>query len=200
MKYSAACDPGHRHAALWMRAQANRKKKKIAEKMTVKEGLYMSIRSSGYDNDLLDEVLCYFMRTILHLQETGIEKLPLENHLPEPVGSYMDIAAGLLVDGQPPETSRLILESEYDVLLDRGSADIATVMSLQMIRELSCHIHFDRDYYGYLLSTMNLWGSRALEYASLTFYPNLPADVRKKYGIDDLIRHIPRERFRPDDY
>jgi len=140
------------------------------------------------------------MRTILHLQETGIEKLPLENNLPEPAGSYMKIAIELLIGGQPPETSRLILESEYDILLHRGKADLETVICLQMIKELSCHIHFDEDYYGYLLSTVNLWGNGAFEYASLTFYPNLPADIRKKYGIDDLIRNIPQERFRPEDY
>lgn len=48
------------------------------------------------------------MRTILHFQETGIEKLPLENHLPEPVRTYMDIAMELLIDGQPPEPSQII--------------------------------------------------------------------------------------------
>ncbi|MDE6926818.1 MAG: hypothetical protein K2P59_16475 [Acetatifactor sp.] len=157
----------------------------------------MSVRSSGYDSETLDAVLCYFMRTIQHLQESGVEKLPLENDLPEPVRSYMDIAIGLLTDGQPPETSRLILESEYDVLLNRTEADIDTVMCLQVIRELSCHIHFDEDYYGYLLSTGNLWGNKALEYASLTFYPNLPAEIRKKYGIDDLIKYIPKECENP---
>lgn len=158
-----------------------------------------SIRSK-YSNDTLDAVLCYFMRTILHIQETGIEKLPLENDLPEPVRSYMDIAIELLIDGQPPEPSRIILESEYDVLLNREKPDIETVMCLQMIKELSCHIHFDEDYYGYLFSTVNLWGNRVFEYASVTFYPNLPADIRKKYGIDDLIKHMPREMFRLDDY
>lgn len=160
----------------------------------------MSVRSSGYDSEMSDEVLCYFMRTILHLQESGVERLPLENNLPEPVGSYMNIAIGLLIEGQPPETSRLILESEYDVLLNRIKADIETVLCLQMIRELSCHIHFDEDCYGYLLATANLWGNRALEYASLTFYPNLPAEIREKYGIEELIKYIPQERFRLDDY
>ena len=160
----------------------------------------MSVRSSGYDNDTLDEVLCCFMRTILHLQETGIENLPVENSLSEPVKSYMDIAIELLIGGQPPETSQIILQSEYDVLLNRERQELETVMCLQMIKELSCHIHFDEDYYGYLLSTGNLWGNRALEYASLTFYPNLPAEIRKKYGIDDLIKYVPPEMFRLDDY
>lgn len=160
----------------------------------------MGTRSSGYDNETLDGVLCYFMRTILRLQETGIENLPVENDLPEPVGSYLDLAIRFLIDGQPPETYRIILESEYDVLLHRGRTDIETVMCLQMIKELSCHIRFDQDYYGYLLSTVNLWGNRALGYAAWTFYPNLPAQVREKYGIDEMIKNIPREMFRLDDY
>lgn len=159
----------------------------------------MSIRRR-YSSDTLDEVFCCFMRTILHLEETGIEKLPVENNLPEPVRSYMDIAIELLMDGQPPEPSRIILESEYDVLLHCGKADIETVMCLQVIKELSCHIHFDKDYYGYLLSTDNLWGNRAMEYAAVTFYPNLPAEIRKKYRIDDLIKYMPQEMFRLDDY
>lgn len=160
----------------------------------------MGVRSSGYDNDTLDAVLCYFMRTILHLQETGVENLPVENALPEPVRSYMDIAIDLLIGGQPPETSQIILQSEYDVLLNREKPDLETVMCLQMIKELSCHIHFDKDYYGYLLSTVNLWGNRVSEYAAVTFYPNLPADIRRKYRIDDLIKYVPREMFRLDDY
>lgn len=159
----------------------------------------MSVRSR-YSNDTLDEVFCYFMRTILHFQETGIEKLPLENHLPEPLGSYMDIAMELMIDGQPPEPSRIILESEYDVLLHHGKPDIETVMCLQLIKELSCHIHFDEDSYGYLLSTCNLWGNRTMEYAAVTFYPNLPGEIRQKYHIDDLIKYMPREMFRLDDY
>lgn len=160
----------------------------------------MGTRSSGYDTETLDGVLCYFMRTILHLQESGIENLPVENDLPEPVRSYLDLAMDLLINGQPYEISQLILESEYDVLLHHGKADIETVMCLRMIKELSCHIRFDKDYYGYLLSTWNLWGNRALGYAAWTFYPNLPAPVREKYGIDEMIKDIPREMLRLDDF
>ncbi len=160
----------------------------------------MGVRSIGYDNEMLDGVLCCFMRTILRLQETGVERLPVENCLPEPLKSYMEIAMRLLIGGIPPETSRIILESEYDTLLYGGNADIRTVMCLQMIKELSFHIRFDEDCYQYLLDTDNLWGNTALEYASRTFYPKLPAEVREKYGIDDLIRYIPREMLRLEDY
>lgn len=44
----------------------------------------MSIRSLGYDSDNLDQIICYFMKTILHLQASGVENLPLENNLAEP--------------------------------------------------------------------------------------------------------------------
>ena len=33
------------------------------------------------------------MRIVLHLQNSGIEDLPLENDFEEPLKSYMDIAA-----------------------------------------------------------------------------------------------------------
>ena len=33
------------------------------------------------------------------------------------------------------------------------------LMSLRLIKELSWHIHYDKDFYGYLLSTENLWGN-----------------------------------------
>ncbi len=32
-----------------------------------------------YGNEILGKVFQYFMRTILHLQDSGIEKLPLQN-------------------------------------------------------------------------------------------------------------------------
>ncbi len=161
----------------------------------------MSVRSSGYDSDILDQVLCCFMRTILRLQESGVEKLPVENHLPEPLKSYMKAAMGLFTGGEPPEITRIILEAEYDVLLHNlPGVDIETVMGLQMIKELSFHIRFDDDYYRYLLDTCNLWGNTALEYACLTFYPKLPDEIREKYGVNDLIRFVPREKMRLEDY
>ncbi len=58
----------------------------------------------------------------------------------------------------------------------------------------------DVDYYGYLLSTENLWGNEVFEYASRTFYPNLPEEVKEKYRIHDLIKYIPKEAFKLDDY
>ncbi|RKI75214.1 hypothetical protein D7V90_23095, partial [bacterium 1xD42-87] len=42
-----------------------------------------SIRSI-YSNEVLNRIFCYFMRTVLHLQDSGIEKLPLENDFEEP--------------------------------------------------------------------------------------------------------------------
>lgn len=160
----------------------------------------MSIRSLAYDNDKLDVIICCFMRTILHIQKTGIANLPLENDLEEPFKGFMETAVKLLTEGTPPEISRIILESEYDITLMQKSVTIDTVVGLQLIKEIAWHIHFDEDYYGYLLSTENLWGNRALTYASLTFYPNLPAAVKEKYGIYDLIKYVPQDRLQLDDY
>lgn len=63
-----------------------------------------SIRNR-YSNETSDRVFQYFMRLILHLQNSGIEKLPLENNFEEPVKSFLDIAIDLIIDGQTPETA-----------------------------------------------------------------------------------------------
>lgn len=158
-----------------------------------------SIRNR-YSSQILDEILCYFMKTILQLQNNGIVNLPLRNSFTEPIRYYIELAIELIMDAQPVEISELILEAEYDVILERGGVDAKTVLSLQMIKELSKHIHYDEDYYEYILSTSNLWGNKVSEYASRTFYPNLPDEVKEKYGINDLIKYVPQEMFRLGDY
>ncbi len=155
---------------------------------------------SRYGNENLDRIFRYFMRIVLHLQNSGIEDLPLENDFEEPLKSFMDIAVDLIIDGQPPEIARLILDAEYDAVLSKATVSVKTAMSLRMIKELSWHIHYDDDYYGYLLSTENLWGNEVCKYASLTFYPNLPEEIKEKYQIHDLIKYIPKEAFRLEDY
>ncbi len=155
---------------------------------------------SRYSTEILDRIFCYFMRVVVHLQDSGIEKLPLENDFQEPLKSFMDIAVDLVIDGQPAEIADLILNAEYDAILSSGKVSVDTVMILRLIKELSWHIHYDKDYYGYLLSTVNLWGNEVFEYASRTFYPNLPEDVQEKYQIYDLLKHMPEDAFRRDDY
>lgn len=161
--------------------------------------MQVSIKSR-YSNEVLDRIFRYFMRMILHLQESGIEQLPLENDFEEPLKSFIDVAVDLIIDGQPPEISDLILNAEYDVVLSGDRVSIKTAMNLRLIKELSWHIHYDEDYYGYLLSTENLWGNGVSEYASRIFYPNLPEEIKEKYQINDLIKYIPKEAFRLDDY
>lgn len=155
---------------------------------------------SRYSNGILDRTFRYFMRMILHLQKNGIEKLPLENDFEEPLKSFMDVAVDLVIDGQPAEIADLILNAEYDAILNNGPIGTGTVVSLRLIKELSWHIHYDEDYYGYLLSTVNLWGNEVSEYASRTFYPNLPEEIQEKYQIHDLIKYMPEDSFRLDDY
>lgn len=161
--------------------------------------MQMSIKSR-YSNEISDRIFCYFMRIVLHLQSSGIEKLPLENNFEEPLKSFIDIAVDLIIDGQPPEIAGLILDAEYDAVLSRAEVSVKTAMSLRLIKELSWHIHYDEDYYSYLLSTENMWGNEVFEYASRTFYPNLPERIKEKYQIHDLIKYMPKEAFRLDDY
>lgn len=159
----------------------------------------MSIKSR-YNNGVLDRIFRYFMRMVLHLQNSGIEKLPLENDFEEPLKSFIDIAVDLITDGQPPEIASLILDAEYDAILSGTSVSVKTAISMRLIKELSWHIHYDEDYYGYLLSTENLWGNEVSEYASRTFYPNIPEEIKERYQIYDLIKYMPKEAFRLDDY
>lgn len=160
----------------------------------------MSVRSLGRDNEELDNIICYFMRTILHLQNTGIENLPIAGDFAEPIKSFISLAIDMITDGQPPEIARLILEAEYDVILSSGQVNRETALNLHVIKELSYHIHYDENYYDYLLSLSNLWGNTACRYASLTFYPNLPDEVKEKHQIYNLIKYIPQEMFKPNDY
>lgn len=106
----------------------------------------------------------------------------------------------LIIDGQPPEISDLILDAEYDTIVSNEGITEELAFVLRMIRELSYHIHYDSDYYRYILSTDNLWGNEIFEYASCTFYPNMPDDARHRYHIDGLIRHMPEYMLKRDDY
>lgn len=160
----------------------------------------MSVRSLGYDSENLDHIICYFMRMILQLQKFGIENLPLQNTLPEPYKTFLDTAMGVFLDSPNPELARLILEAEYDATISCGQISTETALGLQLIKEFTWHIHYDEDYYSYLLSTENIWGNTALEYANLTFYPNLPEEIKCQHGIDDVIAIIPEKMFRLDDY
>ena len=155
---------------------------------------------SRYSHEILDRIFRYFMRIVLHLQNSGIENLPLQNDFEEPLKSFIDIAVDLIIDGQPPGIASLIMDAEYDAILSRTSVSVKTAISMRLIKELSWHIHYDEDYYGYLLSTVNLWGNEVFEYASQTFYPNLPEEIKERYQIHDLIKYIPKEAFRLDDY
>ena len=160
----------------------------------------LSVRILGYDSDNLDKIFCYFMRVILHLQKTGVADLPLENNLPSPYKPFLDTAMNIFLRAPLPELAHLILETEYDIFLRNKEITQEEVLGLQIIKELAWHIHYDDDYYGYLLSIEDIWGNAAMEYASLTFYPNLPEEVKCKYHVKELIEHIPSSMFQLDNY
>lgn len=165
----------------------------------LRDDLSQSIKQR-YGSNMLNEIILYFMRTILHLEKSGIENLPLTNSFPEPIRRFLDIAIELIIDGQPPEVSALILDTEYDMTMQQKEIATQTVLALRVIRELSWHIHYDEDCYGYMLMTNNLWGNSVFEYATRTFYPNFPDEIKDKYHIHDLIKHMPPEMFRLEDY
>lgn len=161
----------------------------------------MSVRSLGYDTENLDKIFCYFMRTILHLQKTGIENLPLKNNLPMPFQTFLDTAMRIFLSAGSPELARLILEAEYSVFIAKNEEiSVEITVGLQVIKELTWHIYYDRDYYGYLLSLENIWGNDAIAYAVRTFYPNLPEDIKDKYHINELIQEVPLNMFQSDDF
>ena len=162
-------------------------------------GISKSIKQR-YQSNVSDDIILYFMRTILHLQKSGIEDLPLEQSFPEPIKSFLNLAIELIIDGQPPKVSTLILDTEYDMILHKEQVTSEIVLGLRMIRELSWHLHYDEDCYEYIFMTDNLWGNRVSEYAARTFYPNLPDVIKDKYHIHDLIKYMPQEMFKLGDY
>lgn len=159
----------------------------------------MSIRSLGYDSEQLDLIFLYFMRTALRVWKSGVERLPVTNNLPAPWKSLLDAAMGIFLSATGPEIGRPLLEAEHAAAMSRGPLSVETALGMELIKDLTWHIRYDEDPFGYLLATENLWGNDALEYASLTLYPSLPEDLQEKYHIRDLIACIPPEKFRLED-
>ncbi|MCI8477342.1 MAG: hypothetical protein HFE97_03190 [Oscillospiraceae bacterium] len=143
----------------------------------------MSIRSLKRDNKTLDQIVCYFMETVIHRQVSGVEDLPLENPLEEPFRSFLDAAMEAALSASGPTLTRLILEAEYSAAVSWGVMTAEETLNLQVIKELAWHSYYDLDPYGYLLETENLWGNDALIYAARTFYPTLPEEIRTQYQI-----------------
>ena len=106
----------------------------------------------------------------------------------------------IFLSSPPPELSRLLLEAEYDSFQNQRETTKEEILGFQTIKELVWHIRYDDDFYGYLLATENIWGNTAIEYATLTFYPNLPEEVQCKYHIKELIEHIPSQLFQLDNF
>lgn len=153
-----------------------------------------------YASEMLDDIFIYFMRTILHLEESGIEKLPLKQNFTEPVHTYLNLAMDFIIEGEMPETSELILKSEYDNILKNCDCNTALLLCLNMIRELSCHIHYDADMCDYIFNIGNLWGNRVSEYAAVTFYPKLSKEMQQKHQLTELVDRMPAHMLRLDNY
>lgn len=149
----------------------------------------------------LDRILIYFMRTVIRMEKSGMLALPVENDIKaEPLGSYLELCMRFMTDAQPEGAARPILESQYDFILRNSKLSKETALEMWLVRELSLHIHYDRDPYEFLFHTGNLWGDAAEEFACRTFYPNMPEDMREKYGVNEVLKHIPKGLLRPEDY
>ena len=161
----------------------------------------MSIRSMGRDNPELDEIVCYFMRTILNRQKSGIINLPLDNPLTqEPARSFLDQCMDIYCQACVPELAALLLDVEYDAVLSQGPLTARQVLSLRVIKELTWHIYYDEDPYTYLDTTGSLWGQKAMEYSWRTYYPNLPPEAIKKLHWENELAAFPEELRQPDNY
>lgn len=154
-----------------------------------------------FGSETLDKILRYFMRTILRMEKSGMLALPVKNDLDvEPLRSYLDLCMRFVTDAQPEEVARPILESQYDFILSNSQLSPEIALQMWLIRELSLHVHYDADPYEFLFHTGNLWGDSASEFACRTFYPNMPVEWQQKYGVDEVLAHIPEGFLRPEDY
>ena len=158
------------------------------------------LRRSGGE---LDQIFIYFMRTMLHLYQSGIERLPLENPLErEPLRSFLNEAMNTVLNCLPPQLGRMVLESEREAILSQGPVTPEDALRLRFIQELALSLQ-NRDFelfYDLFLSSQEWWGEPAMEYAALTFYPNLPEEVRQKYHIENPIEEMRPEMLRLNDY
>lgn len=162
----------------------------------------MSIRGSVRDNPDLDQIICYFMRTVLHIEKRGLLDLPLENPLAEPYKSFLDRCMEIFCECCPPELSLLLLDAEYDAVLSQGPLTAEQTLCLRTIKELCWHIYYDQEGgpYRYLDTLVGL-GRQSNVYAWRTYYPSLPEEVRNALHVDeDALARIPREMLRLDDY
>ncbi len=160
----------------------------------------MGLIRNLYASEMSDQIFIYFMRTILHYEESGIERLPLWQDFAEPVHGYLKLAMDLITEGELPETSELILKSEYDVILKNNDCSLNLLLCLNLIWNISCHIHYDQDPCAYMLDLGNLWGNRVSEYAAVTFYPNLSKELQEKHQLTELVQRMPAHLLRMDDY
>lgn len=159
----------------------------------------MNLRSE-YGNPMVDDLLCYFMKTILRIRKYGAARIPIDVAFGEPVDGYLKTAVDLMEDAQVPETTDIILQIELGRILAEQKPSREQLTALILIKELTMHIRFDEDPSDYLLSTSSLWNNKVNEYACRTFYCNLPPEILKKQGMDEILALIPPEQLKRDDF
>lgn len=159
----------------------------------------MNLRKD-YGNEDIDELFCYFMKTVLRIQKNGAAQIPIDVTFEEPINTYLKIAINLMEDAQPAEITELVLQTEYEQIFLNNTPTKTQITLLVLIKELSKHIRFDKDMTDFLLSTANLWNDKANAYATKTLYCNLPLEIQKREGMDFILKNIPKSFLEPDNF
>lgn len=168
----------------------------------------MNVRKD-YGSKELDKLFVYFMKTILRVQKRGWMQIPIDMSFGEPVDGFLKTAVGLMEDAYTPNLFAFVLQVERAHIAAHHTLTKEQITLLVMIETLSMHIRFDETPSEFMLGDIEgLWYNNvpypgeisAGEYATKTFYPNLPEDVQKKHRLDELLRTVPPDFLRPDDF
>lgn len=160
----------------------------------------MRILREDYGNEDIDELLCYFMKTVLRIQKYGGARIPIDVTFQEPINTYLEIAINLMEYAQPIEITELVLQIEYEQIFLNYKLTKTQITLLVLIKELSKHIRFDENRTDFLLSTSNIWNHKANTYATKTLYCNLPLEIQKREGLDSILKNIPKSFLEPNNF
>lgn len=100
----------------------------------------MTVRSISYDCEITDQVFCYFMRCLIHIQKNEVAALPLENSFQPPLHRMIDVSAELMGCSPLPEVAELILDAEYDHLISHEHLPVEIILALQLIKNLPAYL------------------------------------------------------------
>lgn len=158
-----------------------------------------------YGNDSVDELFCFFMKTVLRIKKKGVLGIHIDISINEIIDGYLAIAIPFLTNGIGPDLSDLLLQTEYDYLLLNKQVNKNDILLLNLIRRFIKQMQLGELEIGG--GIVNIWNNKAFEYAQKTFYCNFPLDIQKKHGWNQelnmllkLPRFNPATFFEPDNF